>query len=41
MVPIYKIYNLEKSTSGLVVKIQNDRQKPVFRQEIDILLRYF
>ena len=41
MVAIYKIYNLVKSSSGLVVKIQNGRQKQVFHQEIDILLRYF
>ena len=32
MVEMSKKYWLKKSTSGLVVKIQNGHQKPVFRQ---------
>ena len=32
MAVISKKYRFEKSTSGLVEKIQNGRRKPVFRQ---------
>ena len=32
IVEISKKYRFENSTSGLVVKIQNDRRKPGFRQ---------